>query len=97
MKSSTIKHHSIVLSGRRTSICLEDAFWNSFKEIARDRGDTLTNLIAQIDADRQSRNLSSAIRMFVLGYYRDQLDQRGGIVQPSTAPHLVATVDLLAD
>jgi predicted DNA-binding ribbon-helix-helix protein len=75
---SNIKKHSIVSSGRWTSISLEDAFWKSFKEIARDRGETLSNLIAQIDADRQSHNLSSAIRLFVLRRHRDQLDQRGG-------------------
>jgi len=40
----------------------------------------LSSLIAQIDAVRQSTNLSSAIRLFVLRYYRHQLQLRGGIV-----------------
>ena len=51
---------------------LEDAFWNSLKEIAAERGMTLTELVAAIDAGREHGNLSSAIRLFVLGVYRDQ-------------------------
>jgi len=42
------------------------------KEIARERGMTLAELVAAIDGDRQYANLSSAIRLFVLGVYRDQ-------------------------
>jgi len=76
---SNIKKHSVISSGRKTSISVEDAFWKSLKDIARERGESLSRLIARIDADRNSYNLSSAIRMFVLHHYRDQLDQRGGI------------------
>jgi predicted DNA-binding ribbon-helix-helix protein len=80
MKSSGIKKHSIVLAGHRTSVSLEDAFWKSLREIARGRGETLSDLLVKIDSNRQSANLSSAIRLFVLRYYRDELDQRGGVV-----------------
>ena len=34
---------------------------------------TLTELISTIDADQHEGNLSSAIRLFVLGFYRDQI------------------------
>ena len=47
-------------------------FWDSLKEIAKQRGMTLGTLVAAIDGDRQHTNLSSAIRLFVLGVYRDQ-------------------------
>jgi predicted DNA-binding ribbon-helix-helix protein len=36
---------------------------------------TLSDLVAAIDSDRQHRNLSSAIRLFVLGFYRDQISE----------------------
>jgi len=49
---------------------------NSLKEIAAERGMTLTELVAAIDAGREHGNLSSAIRLFVLGIYRDQLVSR---------------------
>jgi predicted DNA-binding ribbon-helix-helix protein len=67
---------SIVIAGDKTSVSLEDEFWNSLKEIAGERGMTLMELVAAIDGDRQHANLSSAIRLFVLGVYRDQPDHR---------------------
>ncbi len=76
MKKSAISKRSIVIAGHRTSVSLEDAFWNSLKEIAAERGMTLAELVAAIDAGREHGNLSSAIRLFVLGVYRDQLVSR---------------------
>jgi predicted DNA-binding ribbon-helix-helix protein len=70
---SPISQRSIVIAGHTTSVSLEDEFWNSLKEIARERNMTLQELVGAIDADRQHANLSSAIRLFVLGVYRDQL------------------------
>ena len=69
MKSVVIKR-SVALAGHKTSVSLEDAFWKGLKEIARQRDMTLSDLIASIDNDRQYGNLSSAIRLFVLDYYR---------------------------
>jgi len=68
---SLISKRSIVIAGHKTSISLEDEFWNSLKEIARERGTTLGALVAAIDANRNHANLSSAVRLFVLGFYRD--------------------------
>jgi predicted DNA-binding ribbon-helix-helix protein len=72
MKSANRKR-SIVLAGHQTSVSLEDAFWNELREIASGRDATASDLITIIDADRQHANLSSAIRLFVLGFYRDQI------------------------
>lgn len=71
VKSSVIKR-SIVIAGHKTSVSIEDKFWDSLKEIAAERDMTLGELVAAIDADREHGNLSSAIRLFVLGVYRDQ-------------------------
>ena len=65
MKSAVIKR-SIVIAGHKTSVSLEDAFWKALKEIAGGRHMTLSDLVAAIDTGRQHRNLSSAIRLFVL-------------------------------
>jgi predicted DNA-binding ribbon-helix-helix protein len=70
---TSVSRHSIVIAGRTTSVSLEDEFWNSLKEIARERGMTVPALIAAIDGDREHANLSSAIRLFVIGFYRDQV------------------------
>jgi len=72
MNSSVIKR-SVVLAGHKTSVSLEDPFWNALREIAKRRGTTLSALIESIDHDRQHTNLSSAIRMFVLAAYQHQI------------------------
>ena len=74
MKSWVYKH-SIVVAGHKTSVSLEDAFWKALKEIAAGRGMTSSDLVAVIDSERQHGNLSSAIRLFVLGCYRDRISE----------------------
>lgn len=69
MNSPVVKR-SIVVAGHKTSVSLEDAFWQALKEIANDRQLTLSDLVGTIDTDRHNGNLSSAIRLFVLDHYR---------------------------
>jgi predicted DNA-binding ribbon-helix-helix protein len=69
MKSSIAKR-SIVIDGHKTSISLEDAFWDDLKEIAHAQQATLSALVAKIDEKRAHGNLSSAIRLFVLEHFR---------------------------
>jgi len=71
MKSTVVKR-SIMVAGHKTSVSLEDAFWNGLKEIVRERHMTLSELVGEIDAQRQLGNLSSALRLFVLDFYRTQ-------------------------
>ena len=76
MKSPVVKR-SIVITGHKTSVSLEDAFWTGLKDIAASRNMTLSELVASIDADRRQGNLSSAIRLFVLDHYRALRQRRG--------------------
>ena len=69
MKSAVVKR-SIVIAGHKTSVSLEDAFWNGLKAIAKVRKINLSDLVASIDTQRQHANLSSAIRLFVLDFYQ---------------------------
>lgn len=69
MKSPVVKR-SIVIAGHKTSVSLEDPFWQGLREIALSRNMTLSDVVASIDTDRHEGNLSSAIRLFVLDYYR---------------------------
>jgi len=89
MKSTIVKR-SIMVSGHKTSVSLEDAFWNGLKEIVRERHMTLSELVAEIDAQRQLGNLSSALRLFVLDFYRNQLsrgkDARDGTQEMGNLP-----------
>ena len=85
MKSPVVKR-SIVVAGHKTSVSLEEAFWNGMKEISGLRNMTLSELVGEIDGNRQQGNLSSAIRLFVLDHYRAQsqsnVDDRPGAGQP---------------
>ncbi len=58
--------HSLTLRGHRTSVSLEDAFWQAFRAMADRDGMTINALAAQIDADRGDIGLASAIRVHVL-------------------------------
>lgn len=88
MKSPVVKR-SIVIAGHKTSVSLEDAFWSGLKDIAASRNVTLSDLVGSIDADRRQGNLSSAIRLFVLDYYRSQLASHSKQVSESRESGLV--------
>jgi predicted DNA-binding ribbon-helix-helix protein len=75
MNSPVVKR-SIVVAGHKTSVSLEDAFWQGLKEIAHYREIKLSDLVGTIDTDRHNGNLSSAIRLFVLDHYRAQTRDR---------------------
>jgi predicted DNA-binding ribbon-helix-helix protein len=84
MKSPVVKR-SIVVAGHKTSVSLEEAFWNGMKEISGRRNMTLSELVGEIDGNRQQGNLSSAIRLFVLDHFRSQ-----ACIEPAAAdarPH----------
>jgi predicted DNA-binding ribbon-helix-helix protein len=72
--SSLVATHSIDIAGHKTSVSLETVFWQGLQEIAKERRETLSGLVSGINANRKSTNLSSAIRFFVLRFYRDQVD-----------------------
>ena len=62
--------HSLTLRGHRTSVSLEQAFWEDFRDIAVARGQTMNALAVEIDAARGDIGLASAIRVFVLQVVR---------------------------
>ena len=67
------KKRSLTLRGHRTSVSLEDLFWDAFRRIAQRQGKPINALAAEIDANRDlETGLASAIRLFVL---RDALEQ----------------------
>ena len=73
MKSAIVKR-SASLAGHKTSISLEDAFWNYLKEVAESRGVSVSVVVAEIQAQDRQTNLSSAIRLFVLEHARERCE-----------------------
>jgi predicted DNA-binding ribbon-helix-helix protein len=68
-KRTTARQRSVTIFGHQTSVSIEDAFWDALKEIAKERGMSMQDLIARIDAEPRTGGLSSAIRVFVIEYY----------------------------
>ncbi len=56
----------VVVCGRKTSVSLEDRFWEGLKAIAAAQGRTLSHLVSEVAQQETPRNLSSALRIFVL-------------------------------
>ncbi len=66
--------HSVTLKGHRTSVSLEDEFWNEFRALASEKSMPINALVAEIDAERGlEMGLASAIRLYVLQTLKDRL------------------------
>ncbi|MEX0319741.1 MAG: ribbon-helix-helix domain-containing protein [Ruegeria sp.] len=64
---------SLTLKGHRTSVSLEDEFWQAFRDIAKEKDLPINVLASEIDVDRgPETGLASAIRVFVLDWYRSR-------------------------
>ena len=71
MSTRPIKR-SLTLRGHRTSVSLEDEFWQAFRDIAHQQNIPINVLAAQIDETRDiETGLATAIRLFILRHYRD--------------------------
>lgn len=68
--TSAVRKRSVIVRGIKTSVSLEEPFWEALREIARARQTTISGLISSIDLKRGQSNLSSALRVFVLERFR---------------------------
>jgi predicted DNA-binding ribbon-helix-helix protein len=71
-----VVRRAIRIGDHETSVSLEPPFWKALKEIATERGSTLQSLVTSIDHDRRGSPLSSALRVFVLEHYQNQIAAR---------------------
>lgn len=72
MSSRPVKR-SLTLRGHRTSVSLEDAFWQAFRDIAEAEAKPINVLAAEIDATRDlDTGLATAIRLYILRHYRNR-------------------------
>ena len=69
MRSPIVKR-SVIIGGHKTSVSLEAPFWDGLRHIAELQDVPVSGMLKQIDAGRNTANLSSAIRVFVLEHYR---------------------------
>ena len=76
-RKSTIVRRYVTISGRNSSVSLEDEFWEALKEIADIRGTTRAAIVSTIESEGRPGNLSSAIRLFVLDHFRSKIEGHG--------------------
>jgi predicted DNA-binding ribbon-helix-helix protein len=74
LNTSSVKKRSVAVGNRKTSISLENEFWEAINHIAQLRRVSLGNIVGLIENGHREAKLSSAIRVFVLEYYRSQSD-----------------------
>jgi predicted DNA-binding ribbon-helix-helix protein len=70
MFPSPVRKRSVMLLGHKTSVSLEEPFWQALHEIATERGITTAALLNSIASKQVEGNLSSALRVFVLEHFR---------------------------
>ena len=60
---------SLVISGHKTSVALEEDFWNALESIARIKETSVDSIIQKIDKDLRNGSLASALRVFILNFF----------------------------
>jgi predicted DNA-binding ribbon-helix-helix protein len=78
---------SLMINGRRTSVCLEPAVWDGLSAIATLERATLGEVLEALDRCRGTVTLASAIRVFSLCYWRALAEARRA---GSDAPGMLA-------
>lgn len=66
---SLVIQRSIAVAGRKTSVSMEQAFWDALKEIAQAHNQSLARIVTKIKQERADSNLSSEVRLFVFDYF----------------------------
>ena len=61
---------SVILGGRKTSVSIENEFWDGLREIAVSQRLSIAELVTQIARNRDNINLSSSIRLYVFNHFR---------------------------
>jgi predicted DNA-binding ribbon-helix-helix protein len=61
---------TLLLDGEETELSLEKGFWNALMLMADDQRKSVSAIIEDANDNRDARDLSSALRLFVLDYYR---------------------------
>ena len=65
--------HNVVIAGHRTSVRLEPVMWEALREIAKRRGLSINKLVTDIAYIRNDLNMTAAIRVYLVDYYRSAL------------------------
>jgi predicted DNA-binding ribbon-helix-helix protein len=68
--TTTLRSRNIIVDTHRTSMRLEPEMWEGLTDIARRERITINELCSRVNARRRQSSLTSAIRVYILAYYR---------------------------
>ena len=88
---SSLINRNVVVAGRRTSIRLEAQMWDALFEIGRREGRTVHEICTEVDTTRHESTLTSGLRIYILGYYRDASTPSGHTRAGHGAPRVRAS------
>ena len=86
---------SVTIAGRRTSVRLEDVFWDCLREICRREAIGLSPLCTLIDGRRGRAGLTPSLRVFIVGYFREATPPSAPGAKGRPAP-LASALDAIA-
>lgn len=84
---STLINRNVTVTGRRTSVRLEQPMWDALEEICRRERKVLNQLVSEIDHGRQESSLTAAIRVTIMQYFRTAATERGHLRAGHGAMH----------
>ena len=90
IKKSAVVKRSISINSHRTSVSLENEFWRGLHEIADNEHITVPTLVERIDRNRDTCNLSSAIRVYVFNHFRRERGQHIALSDFANEPMCLA-------
>ena len=69
------KPKNVWVAGHRTSIRLENEFWEALEEICSREGQTVNDFCSEVARDNDGTNLTSAIRVCIIEYFRAKTER----------------------
>ena len=64
--------HTVKVNGHDTSVFIEKEFWLELKYISKLNNKSISGIISDIDKNKKTQNLSSAIRLYVLNHLKNK-------------------------
>ena len=64
--------HTVKVNGHDTSVFVEEEFWLELKHISKLKKKSISVLISNVDKNKKTQNLSSAIRLYILNHLKNK-------------------------
>jgi predicted DNA-binding ribbon-helix-helix protein len=76
-KNNSLVSRNVTISGRRTSLRMEQETWDALAEICKREGKSIHQICTMVEERRNVSNRTSAVRAFIIAYYRAAATEQG--------------------